>query len=46
MALKEYELNGLTFQFEEDDAPKGAKPVEKPAQKTQAPKPVKKTAGK
>lgn len=28
MGLKEYKYNGLTFQFHEEDAPKGAVPVE------------------
>lgn len=27
MALKEYELNGSTFQFDEDNVPVGAVPV-------------------
>lgn len=38
MALKEYIYNGLRFQFEEKDAPKGAVPVEvqKPAKRRTA----------
>lgn len=46
MALKEYEYNGGTYQFDEDSVPKGAKPVEvkavKPRNK-QAPAPVNKS---
>lgn len=36
MALKIYELNGLTFQFEEGAAPKGARPVDGKAAKPAA----------
>lgn len=37
MALHEYELNGLRYQFDDDDVPAGAKRVDAPKQ---APKKV------